>query len=363
MAISYGLALKGDRRARRPFVSCERSMKVAVFSTKPYDRTYLTDANRRFGHALTFFDSRLAEDTCQLAHGFGVVSAFVNDRVNASVIGTLADGGARLVALRCAGFNQVDLAAAAAHGLRVVRVPAYSPYAVADHTLALVLALNRHIPRAVGRVRDGNFSLDGLVGFDLHGKCAGVVGTGRLGAVVVRILLGFGCRVLAFDPVPSDACRELGAEYVTLDALFRDADIVTLHCPLTPASHHMVGAAVLASMKRGAMLINTSRGALVDTRAAIDALKSGHLGALGLDVYEEEADLFFEDLSGEVLHDDVFARLLTFPNVLVTAHQAFFTHEALTDIAETTLENITAFEKGEVLANEVRLEAVVPPRP
>jgi D-lactate dehydrogenase len=332
-------------------------VRVAVFSARPYDRAHLERANRQAGHALVYFDPHLDAATSQLARGFEVVSAFVNDRLDAGVLGALAEGGTRLVALRSAGFNHVDLAAAAALGVRVVRVPAYSPYAVAEHTIALILALNRQIPRAVARVRDGNFALDGLVGFDLHGKTAGVVGTGTIGRVVVQLLAGFGCRVLAYDPYPSPDVAALGATYTTLETLLAESRVVTLHCPLTPDTHHLMNADAFALLRTGSMLINTSRGGLLDTRAAIAALKSGHLGALGIDVYEEEADLFFEDLSGTVLHDDVFARLLTFPNVIVTAHQAFLTTEALTAIAETTLASITAFAAGEPLAHEVRQPA------
>jgi D-lactate dehydrogenase len=329
-------------------------VRVAIFSTRAYDRAHLDRANARAGHALTYFDPHLDAATSQLARGFEVVSAFVNDRLDAAVLRSLAEGGTRLVALRCAGFNQVDLAVAAEVGIRVVRVPAYSPHAVAEHTIALILALNRHIPRAVARVRDGNFALDGLVGFDLHGKTAGVVGTGKIGEVVVRLLAGFGCRVLAYDPHPSAEVAALGASYVSLEALLAESRIVTLHCPLTPDTHHVMNADAFALLRKGSMLINTSRGGLLDTRAAIAALKSGHLGALGIDVYEEEAALFFEDLSGTVLRDDVFARLLTFPNVIVTAHQAFLTTEALTAIAETTLASITAFAAGDPLIHEVR---------
>jgi D-lactate dehydrogenase len=329
-------------------------VRVAIFSTRAYDRAHLDRANARAGHALTYFDPHLDAATSQLARGFEVVSAFVNDRLDAAVLRSLAEGGTRLVALRCAGFNQVDLAVAAEVGIRVVRVPAYSPHAVAEHTIALILALNRHIPRAVARVRDGNFALDGLVGFDLHGKTAGVVGTGKIGEVVVRLLAGFGCRVLAYDPHPSAEVAALGASYVSLEALLAESRIVTLHCPLTPDTHHVMNADAFALLRKGSMLINTSRGGLLDTRAAIAALKSGHLGALGIDVYEEEAALFFEDLSGTVLRDDVFARLLTVPNVIVTAHQAFLTTEALTAIAETTLASITAFAAGDPLIHEVR---------
>jgi len=329
-------------------------VRVAVFSTRLYDRAHLDRANARTGHTLVYFDPHLDAATSQLARGFEVVSAFVNDRLDAGVLAALAEGGTRLVALRCAGFNQIDLAAAASLGIRVVRVPAYSPYAVAEHTLALILALNRHLPRAVIRVRDGNFALDGLVGFDLHGKTVGVIGTGTIGRVVVRLLTGFGCRVLACDPFPSDAVTALGATYTTLETLLAESRIVTLHCPLTPDTHHVLNADALALLRQGSMVINTSRGGLLDTRAAIAALKSGHLGALGIDVYEEEAALFFDDWSGTVMRDDVFARLLTFPNVIVTAHQAFLTTEALTGIAETTLASITAFAAGDPLVNEVR---------
>jgi D-lactate dehydrogenase len=329
-------------------------VRVAVFSARPYDRAHLDRANRQAGHDLVYVDAHLDATTSQLAGGFEVVSAFVNDRLDADVLHALAEGGTRLLALRCAGFNQVDLSAAASHGIRVVRVPAYSPYAVAEHTVALILALNRQIPRAVARVRDGNFALDGLVGFDLYGKTVGVVGTGTIGQVVVRLLAGFGCRVLACDPCPSPAVTAAGASYETLETLLAQSRIVTLHCPLTLDTHHLMNADAFALLRPGSMLINTSRGGLLDTRAAIAALKSGHLGALGIDVYEEEAALFFEDLSGTVLRDDVFARLLTFPNVIVTAHQAFLTTEALTAIAETTLASITAFAAGGSLVHEVR---------
>jgi D-lactate dehydrogenase len=329
-------------------------VRVAVYSARPYDRAHLDRAASRAGHVLVYFDAHLDAATSQLARGFEVVSAFVNDRLDAAVLHALGEGGTRLIALRCAGFNHVDLAAAAAAGIRVVRVPAYSPYAVAEHTVALILALNRHLPRAVTRVRDGNFALDGLVGFDLHGKTAGVIGTGKIGEVVVRLLIGFGCRVLAYDPHPSPAVTALGATYATLETLLAESRVVTLHCPLTPDTHHLINADAFALLSKGSMLINTSRGGLLDTRAAIAALKSGHLGSLGIDVYEEEADLFFEDLSGTVLRDDVFARLLTFPNVIVTAHQAFLTTEALTGIADTTLTSITAFAAGEPLVNEIR---------
>jgi D-lactate dehydrogenase len=240
----------------------------------------------------------------------------------------------------------------------VVRVPAYSPYAVAEHTVGLILTLNRKIHRAYARVREGNFSLDGLLGFDLHGRTVGVIGTGKIGAVVARIMKGFGCQLLAYDPFPNPDCERLGVQYVSLQSLFTASDIVTLHCPLTPETHHLIDAQALGQMKSGVMLINSGRGALIDTQAVIEALKSGQIGYLGLDVYEEEADLFFEDLSDKVIRDDVFARLLTFPNVVITGHQGFFTEEALKSIAETTLANITAFEQGQGAMHEVSAERV-----
>lgn len=321
-------------------------MKVAVFNTKPYDREYLDRANAGHGHELTFFEAHLVPETAILAAGHGAVCAFVNDTVNAEVLRQLAAGGTRLVALRSAGFNHVDLAAARDLGITVARVPAYSPHAVAEHAVGLILTLNRKLHRAYARVREGNFSLNGLRGFDLYGRTVGAIGTGKIGAEFARIMLGFGCRVLAFDVVPGQACRDMGVEYVALDELLRASDIVSLHCPLGEHTHHLIDAARIASMKRGVMLINTSRGALVDTRAAIQALKSGHIGYLGIDVYEEEEHLFFEDLSAQIIQDDVFMRLLTFPNVMVTAHQAFFTDEAMMNIAGTTIANVTAFERG-----------------
>ena len=328
-------------------------MRVAVFSAKPYDRASLEEANGGARHELRYLDAPLDAATAGLAEGAGAVCVFVHDRADAPALERLAGLGVRLVAIRAAGFNNVDLAAAAALGLTVARVPAYSPHAVAEHAAALILSLNRKIHRAYNRVREGNFALDGLLGFDLAGKTAGVVGTGKIGAVLVRILAGFGCRVLAHDPQPSPDLEALGAEYVALDDLFARADVISLHVPLTPQTRHLVDARALARMRHGVMLVNTSRGALVDTPAVIDALKSGRIGALALDVYEEEADLFFRDLSEQIIQDDVFTRLLTFPNVLITGHQAYFTREALRGIAETTLANIDAFERGERSGNEL----------
>ncbi|WP_372994355.1 2-hydroxyacid dehydrogenase [Marinobacter sp.] len=329
-------------------------MKVAVFSTKPYDEKFFQQANQKaHPHELVFLEARLNHATAALAHGFEAVCVFVNDQVDATVLEKLSEGGTRVVALRCAGFNNVDLKAAQRLGVDVVRVPAYSPYAVAEHTVALIMTLNRQIHRAYHRVRDGNFALDGLLGFDLHGRTVGVVGTGQIGVEVVRIMRGFGCNVLCYDLHPNREAGQLGAEYVELDALFRDADIVTLHCPLTPETHHLIDAEAVAKMKQGVMVINTSRGAIVDTGAIIDGLKSGQVGYLGLDVYEEEGDLFFEDLSNLVLKDDVFARLLTFPNVVITGHQAFFTRNALESIAQTTLGNLTELEQSGQCANQL----------
>jgi D-lactate dehydrogenase len=330
-------------------------MKVAVLSTKPYDRRFLDSANGG-RHALRFLDARLAVDSAALAKGAEAVCAFVNDELDAATLEALAALGVKLVALRSAGFNHVDLAAAERLKLTVARVPAYSPHAVAEHTLALILTLNRKTHRAYNRVREGNFALDGLLGFDLVGKTAGIVGTGQIGEIVSRILIGFGCTILAHDVRPNPACEAMGVRYVGRDALFAASDIVSLHCPLTPATRHFVDEALLGRTKRGVMLINTSRGAVIDTRAVIAGLKDGTIASLGLDVYEEEAHLFFDDLSNRLIEDDVFARLLTFPNVLITGHQGFFTAEALGAIAETTIANLTAFENTGRAVHEVVME-------
>jgi len=319
-------------------------MRIAVFSTKPYDARYLERANAGV-HELAFFDVRLSLNSAALAAGADAVCAFVNDDLGEQVISALADAGVKLIALRSAGFNHVDLAAAGAAGIAVARVPAYSPHAVAEHTVAMMLTLNRKTHRAYNRVREGNFALEGLLGFDMHGKTVGIIGTGRIGEVVARILNGFGCSLLAHDPVKNSACEAVGVRYVDLDHLLAASDAITLQCPLTPETHHLIDAGALAKMTKGVMLINTSRGAVVDTKALIQGLKTGVIGSVGLDVYEEEEELFFQDLSSTIIPDDVFARLLTFPNVLITGHQAFFTEEALTAIAETTIANISAFER------------------
>ena len=327
-------------------------MKVAVFSTKNYDREFLNAANGS-RHELHFLELHLNAETAGLAEGSDAVCVFVNDHVDAVVVAKLASLGVRLITLRCAGYNNVDLTAAKKHGITVVRVPGYSPYAVAEHTLGLILALNRKLHRAYNRVREGNFALDGLLGFDVHGKTAGIIGTGKIGTVVAKILTGIGCRVLATDPIENEKCRSLGVEYTKIDSLLAQSDIVTLHCPLMPENRHMIDTKALQKMKTGVMLINTSRGALIDTLAVIDALKSGKIGYLGLDVYEEEEQIFFEDRSGLIISDDVFSRLLTFPNVIITGHQAFFTREALQNIAATTIDNITKFQSGLALDNRL----------
>ncbi len=327
-------------------------MKVAVFSTKSYDREFLTAANAG-RHELKFFEPPLTLETASLAGGFAAVCVFVNDRLDAAVIERLVAGGSRLLALRCAGYNNVDLKAAAKHELTMVRVPGYSPYAVAEHTIGLMLALNRKLHRAYNRVREGNFALDGLLGFDMHGKSAGIIGTGKIGAVVAQILTGMGCRVLACDPFPNEQCSSLGVDYVPLQDLLAHSDIITLHCPLTPENKHLINRSALQQMRDDTMLINTSRGRLIDTVEVIEALKSGRIGCLGLDVYEEEEEIFFEDRSSLIISDDVFSRLLTFPNVIITGHQAFFTREALQNIATTTIDNLTRFETGQAPENQV----------
>ncbi len=328
-------------------------MKVAVFSTKSYDRTFLESANTEGRHELVFLEPRLTCETCILATGSQAVCAFVNDQLDAQTLSKLASMGIKLIALRAAGYNNVDLVKAGDLGLTVVRVPGYSPYAVAEHTIGLILALNRRIPRAYNRVREGNFSLEGLLGFDLHGKTVGIVGTGRIGTITAQILQGFGCKVLAYDKSPPEDRQSL--EYVSFPPLLAAADIISLHCPLTADTHHLINAKTIAQMKTGVMLINTSRGALIDTKAVIIGLKSGKIGYLGIDVYEQEGDLFFEDLSSAVIQDDLFERLLTFPNVLITGHQSFFTAEALKSIAETTLSNISDFEQGLPCSNQVKV--------
>lgn len=324
------------------------NMKIAFFSTKPYDRRFFEAAGSGGPHEMVFLEPRLTRETASLAHGFRCVCVFVNDTLDAEVLELLASSGTELIALRCAGFNNVDIEAADRLGLTVVRVPVYSPHAVAEHTIALIQAVNRKVYRAYNRVREGNFAIDGLLGFDLHGKTVGLVGTGRIGEIMAKICKGFGCNVIACDIHENPACRAMGVTYVSFDELIQSADIISLHCPLTPQSHHLISAEVVQKMKPGVMLVNTSRGGLIDAQAVIAGLKSRQIGSVALDVYEEEGDVFFEDLSDVVLQDDVLARLLTFPNVLITSHQAFFTQEAMQQISRVTLSNVSCFEEGKL---------------
>lgn len=326
-------------------------MRVAVFSTKPYDREFLNQANQ--GLELSFFEPRLTVKTAALAAGHEAVCVFINDCVSAGAINDLAVGGTRIIATRSAGYNHIDLEAAQRLGLQVVRVPAYSPYAVAEHAVGLIMMLNRKLYKAYNRVRDDNFSLQGLLGFDLHGSTVGIVGTGKIGECFVRIMAGFGCRLLAYDPYPNPAVAALGASYVDLPELLSQSDVVSLHCPLLPSTYHLLDKESLQQLKRGAMVINTSRGGLIDTAAMIDAIKSGQVGYLGIDVYEQEGEIFFEDLSDTVIQDDDIQRLQSFPNVVITAHQGFFTRNALENIANTTIENIVKVSRGEQCENLV----------
>ncbi len=320
-------------------------MIVSVFDTHRFDRAALENANQKAGHQLRFFEARLEQETAKLAAGCGAVCVFVNDALDTPTLEILHAGGTQLIALRCAGYNQVDLEAARRLGLTVVRVPEYSPYAVAEHAVALLLALNRKLHRAYNRVRESNFSLEGLVGFDLHGKTVGIVGTGKIGEVFAHIMAGFGCRLLAYDVQPRS---DLPVTYVSTDQLLRESDIISLHVPLLPETRHFFNEQTLSQLKPGAFIINTSRGALIETTALVEALKSGKVGGAALDVYEEETGIFFHDLSGEVLQDDLLARLISLPNVLITSHQAFLTKEALENIAQTTLDSISRFESGVV---------------
>jgi len=328
-------------------------MKLAIYSTKQYDRKYLEQVNQDFGFELEFFDFLLTEQTAKNATGCDGVCIFVNDDGNRAVLQELAESGVKFIALRCAGFNNVDLDAARELGLQVVRVPAYSPESVAEHAVGMMMTLNRRIHRAWQRTRDANFSLEGLIGFNMHGRTAGVIGTGKIGIATLRILKGFGMRLLVVDPYQSPLALELGAEYVDLPTLFAEADVISLHCPMTPENHHLLNADAFAQMKDGVMIINTSRGGLIDSQAAIDALKTQKIGSLGMDVYENERDLFFEDKSNDVIQDDIFRRLSSCHNVLFTGHQAFLTDEALTSIAQTTLQNLAALSQGEPCANQL----------
>jgi len=327
-------------------------MKIAVFSTYQYDEDFLSRFNT--GHELSFFKAALTEETVKLAEGFDAICIFVNDRVGADIIKTLYKGGVKLIVLRCAGFNNVAIETANELDIPVLRVPAYSPEAVAEHALALILTLNRKTHKAYNRVREGNFSLEKLMGFNLYGHKVAVIGTGNIGKAFCKILKGFGCLISAYDPYPSVELQELGVKYGTLQETLNDADIVALHCPLTETTKHLINEETLKLFKEGAMLINTSRGALVDTKAVIEALKTGQLGYLGLDVYEQESTLFFHDHSENVIQDDLITRLISFPNVLITSHQGFFTKEAMEEIAQITFKNVDAFVNGEELVNCVK---------
>lgn len=327
--------------------------KIAFFDSKPYDIESFKSTNEDYGYKLKFFESKLNEDTASLAEGYDVVCAFVNDNLSKPVIDKLLNGHTELIAMRCAGYNNVNLKAVHKK-IHVVRVPAYSPYAVAEHALALIMTLNRKTHKAYYRTKENNFAIKGLLGFDMYGKTAGVIGTGKIGIIFAGILKGLGMDVMAYDLYPDNkAAQETGFRYVSLEELYEKSDVISLHCPLTKDTHHLINKSSIAQMKDNVMIINTGRGALIDTRALLDGLKSRKIGSAGLDVYEEESDYFFEDFSTEIVTDDVLARLLSFPNVLITSHQAFFTAEALNNIATTTLENIKAFFEDKALVNEV----------
>ena len=331
-------------------------MRIAFFDTRSYDKASFTKANETFNYEIDFRDYKLSADTAATARGFDAACVFVNDVADAAVIRKLKEAGVRLIALRCAGFNNVDLKAAAEAGIKVVRVPAYSPYAVAEHATALLLALTRHIPQAYLRTKTANFSIDGLTGRDLHGLTAGILGTGKIGQIMADILRGFGMRIIAYDPFPNEKWAVAsGAEYVSRDEIFKQSDVLSLHCPLTEETKHIVNHDTMKMMRRDAVIINTGRGALIDSKALVHALKHGHIGGIGMDVYEEESKYFFSDWSTDIMTDDVLARLLTFPNVIITGHQAFLTTNALKNIADTTLENVKAFDEGAELVNEVRM--------
>lgn len=337
--------------------------RIAFFGTKRYDQDTFEAVNRsldaegkcRYGFEIKYYKAHPTLDNVVLVQGAEVVCVFVNDPLDSALIAEMGRLGVRLIALRCAGFNSVDLEAARQAGIRVVRVPAYSPHAIAEYTLGLILAVNRHLPRAASRTRDGNFSLQGLMGFDLYGKTIGIVGTGKIAKVLIGLLQGFGMRILGYDLYPDqDFAAAHGLHYTDLDTLLRESDIITLHCPLTADNHHLLDAAAIAKMKPGVMIVNTGRGGLIDTEALIEGLKSRQVGSAALDVYEEEGGYFYEDVSDAIIEDDTLARLLSFNNVLLTSHQAFFTREALTNIATTTLENVLEYAEGRALTNEVK---------
>lgn len=329
-------------------------MNITFFSTQPYDRAFFEEQNKRFGFSLNFLETQLNEKTANLAHS-EAICVFVNDRLDKTVIPQLAKQGVKVIALRCAGYNNVDLTACAEHGIKVVRVPAYSPQAVAEHAVAMIMTLNRKTHKAYNRVREQNFSLQGLLGFDLYGKTVGVIGTGNIGEAFCHIMTGFGCTVIAYDIKQNESLARTGVQYVTQDELLTRSDVISLHCPLNEHTRYLIQDATIDRMKPGVMIINTSRGALIDTKAVIRGLKTGHISSLGIDVYEQEENLFFRNLSEAIIEDDTLSRLMSFPNVLITAHQGFFTQEALTQIASVTLNNIRAYEESAVLTNEIRL--------
>ena len=329
-------------------------MKIALFSAKSYDREFFDDCPGLADHSITYFDVALNAQTVNLATGFDAICVFVNDVVDRSAITRLVAMNVKVVALRCAGFNNVDLESAHELGLTIVRVPAYSPQAVAEHAVAMIMTLNRQTHRAYNRVRDGNFSIEHLTGFNLYGKTVGVIGTGLIGACFCNIMLGFGCHVIAYDIHEDDQLSDKGVVYKPLESVFTESDIISLHCPLNESTAHLISAKSIEQMKKGVMLINTSRGGLLNTKDAIAGLKHGKLGYLGVDVYEQEANLFFKDLSGVIMQDEIMARLMSFPNVLITGHMGFFTKEALTEIAHITLQNLTDFENNTPLKNDVR---------
>lgn len=334
-------------------------MKVAVFSTKSYDKEYLDKASASYSHELVYFESSLKEKSVRLAENFDAVCVFVNDSLTKEVIDGLSELGIKLIVLRCAGFNNVDIEEASLHGIKVLRVPAYSPHAVAEHAVALMLTLNRKTHKAYSRIREGNFSIERLTGFEIFGKTTGVIGTGKIGSILAKIMLGFGSRVIASDAYENAELKDAGVEYMSVDDLLGQSDIISLHCPLTPETNHIINTESIAKMKKGVMIINTSRGKLIDTEAAIQALKYGQIGYLGLDVYEQEEKLFFKDLSEIIIRDDKISRLMTFPNVLITSHQAYFTDNALEQISNTTMQNIDNFEKDSInKANEVTIEMI-----
>jgi D-lactate dehydrogenase len=328
-------------------------MKIAVFSTCVYDQEFLTRFNTE--HELSFFEEALTNNNVVLAKGFDALCLFVNDKADKEIISELKSYGVNLILLRCAGFNNVDVEAAAEAGIKVLRVPAYSPEAVAEHAMAMILTLNRKTHKAYNRIREGNFSLDKLMGFNLHGCKVALIGTGKIGKAFYLILKGFGCKVVAYDPYPDESLIAEGLSYGTLQEALCHAEIVSLHCPLSEDNRHMINTESLKLFKKGAMLINTSRGALIATADVVDSLKTGQLGYLGLDVYEQESELFFHDLSGDIIQDDLISRLISFPNVLITSHQGFFTREAMEQIATTTFANANAFVSGSPLINEVKL--------